>query len=282
MEFGTHQLNMNWSVAYTYGMSKDVSTGIRNSFQSNYEVNPAIVPGNPQLSYSNFDLRHRIVATWGGNFVWNHSNSTSLTFFYSGQSGNPYSLVYASGGNPFGNAANANLAYIPKDQTDIRLVDKGSYTAAQQWNDLNSFIEGDSYLKSHRGQYAERNALRTPWNHELDMKLMHEFKLSKTDKSKSLQISFDVFNVLNLLNNDWGRITFVTNVNNYTVNLLTFAVDPTNANGANPAGIPIGKPSSGYQPAFTFNKPTGLNGHYYTVDPINSRWQGQLGVKFNF
>ena len=29
-------------------------------------------------------------------------------------------------------------------------------------------------------------------------------------------------------------------------------------------------------------KPAGLSGHYYTVDPINSRWQGQLGVKFNF
>ncbi|MGZ3922206.1 MAG: outer membrane beta-barrel protein [Flavisolibacter sp.] len=282
MEMGTHQLNMNWSVAYTYGMSKDISNGIRNSFQSNYEVNPAIIPSNAQLSYSNFDLRHRIVATWGGNLVWDHTNATSLTFFYSGQSGSPYSLVYASGGNPFGNAANANLAYIPKDQSDIRLVDKGSYTAAQQWVDLNSFIEGDKYLRSHRGQYADRNALRTPWNHELDMKLMHEFRLSKTDKNKSLQISFDVFNVLNLLNNDWGRISFVTNVNNYTVNLLTFAVDPSNANTTYPTGIPIGKPSSGYQPAFTFNKPTGLNGHYYTVDPINSRWQGQLGVKFNF
>jgi hypothetical protein len=282
MSLDNHLFNMNWSLAYTYGMSKDISNGIRNSFQSNYEVNPAIIPGNPQLSYSNFDLRHRIVATWGGNMVWNQTNATYLSFFYSGQSGSPYSVVYSSGGNPYGNAANANLPYIPKDQNDIRLVDKGSYTATQQWSDLNAFIEGDKYLKNHRGQYAERNGLRTPWNHELDMKLMHEFKLSKTDKSKTLQISFDVFNVLNLLNHDWGHITFVTNANNYTVNLLSFAVDPTNTNAANPNGIPVGKPSSGYQPAFTFNKPTGLEGHYYTVDPINSRWQGQLGVKFNF
>ena len=117
---------------------------------------------------------------------------------------------------------------------------------------------------------------------------MHEFRLSKKQKTQSLQISLDVFNVLNLLNNDWGRISFVTNVNNYTVNLLTFVTDPSNTKAslispANPAGIvPIGKPSSGYQPAFTYNKPTGVNGQYYTVDPINSRWQGQLGVKYNF
>ncbi|QEC57807.1 TonB-dependent receptor [Flavisolibacter ginsenosidimutans] len=285
----THRLNTNWSVAYTYGMSKDVANGIRNSFQSNYEVNPAIIPSSPVLSYSNFDLRHRIVATLGGTMAWNGTNSTSLAFFYSGQSGSPYSVVYASGGAPFGNAANANLPYIPKSQSDIRLVDKGSYTAAQQWADLNTFIESDSYLRMHRGQYAERNALRTPWNHELDVKLMHEFKLSRKDKSKTLQLSLDIFNVLNLLNNDWGHIAFVTNVNNYTVNLLTFAADPSVTNPAlidpvkNPTGIiPIGKPSSGYLPAFTFNKPTGVNGQYYTVDPLNSRWQGQLGVKFNF
>ncbi|MGZ3838082.1 MAG: outer membrane beta-barrel protein [Flavisolibacter sp.] len=286
---GSHLMNMNWSAAYTYGMSKDVSNGIRNSFQSNYEVNPAIVPGNAQLAYSNFDLRHRIVASWNGSLLWNKMNSTSLAFFYSGQSGSPYSVVYASGGNPFGNAANANLPYIPKDQGDIRLVDKGSYTAAQQWTDLNQFIENDPYLRTRRGQYAERNALRTPWNHELDLKLMHEFKLSRKDPSKSLQLSFDIFNVLNLLNNDWGHISFVTNVNNYTVNLLNFVADPSHTNPAlidpvkNPTGvIPVGKPSSGYLPAFTFNKPTGVKGQYYTVDPINSRWQGQVGVKFTF
>jgi len=269
-----HALNLNWSAAYTYGVSKDLSNGIRNSFQSNFEVNPAITPNNAQLAYSNFDLRHRIVATVGTNWIWNAVNTTSLSFFYSGQSGNPYSVVYNSGGNPFGNAANANLPYIPKNQSDIRLVDNGSYTAAQQWADLDKLISNDKYLKSRRGQYAERNGLRTPWNHDLDLKLMHEFKLSKTNKYQSLQISFDVFNVLNLLNNDWGHITFVTNVNNYTVNLLTFAKDAN--------GVAAGKPSSGYLPTFTFNKPTGLNGNYYTVDPINSRWQGQVGIKYNF
>ena len=183
-------------------------------------------------------------------------------------------MVYASGGAPFGNTSNANLPYIPKDQNDIRLADKGTYTAAQQWTGLNNFIEGDKYLKTRRGQYAERNGLHTPWNHDVDFKLMHEFKLSKTNKSKSLQLSIDLFNVLNLLNNEWGHISFVTNVNNYTVNLLTFATD---ANGVKPA-----KPSSGYLPTYTFNKPAGVNGQYYTVDPINSRWQGQFGIKYNF
>ncbi len=266
-------LNLNWSAAYTYGMSKDVSNGIRNSFQSNYELNPAINPENPGLGYSNFDLRHRIVGSFTTNRVWNQHNMTSLAFFYSGQSGNPYSLIYTNA--PFGNASNAPLPFIPATQSQINLANytlsNGTvYTAAQQWTDLNNFINSDKYLSDHKGQYAARNALRTPWNHELDMKLMHEFRFGK---SQSLQISFDVFNVLNLINNDWGHITFVTNVNDYTVNFLRFANDAT--------GLKPGSPASGYAPTFNFLPPAD-GAHYYTNDPINSRWQAQLGLKYTF
>ena len=271
---GAHALlNVNWSAAYTYGMSKDVSNGIRNSFQSNYEVNPAINPENPGLGYSNFDLRHRIVASLVTNWVWNPKNITSLAFFYSGQSGNPYSVIYTSA--PFGNSSNAPLPFIPADQSQINLADytrsNGTvYTAAQQWTDLSNFINGDSYLSKHKGEYAQRNGLRTPWNHELDLKLMHEFRFGK---SQSLQLSLDVFNVLNLLNNDWGHITFVTNVNNYTVNFLRFTTDAN--------GVKAGSPARGYIPTFNFLPPA--NGeHYYTNDPINSRWQAQLGLKYSF
>jgi hypothetical protein len=274
IRLGVHSLlNLNWSAAYTYGMSKDVSNGIRNSFQSNYELNPSVNPQNPGLAYSNFDLRHRIVASIASNWVWSEHNTTSLAFFYAGQSGNPYSLIYTS--TPFGNSSNASLPYIPADQNDIHLADytrsNGAvYTAAQQWTDLDNFVKSDNYLSKHRGEYAARNALRTPWNHELDMKLMHEFKFNG---SKSLQVSLDVFNVLNLLNNDWGHITFVTNVNNYTVNFLRFATDAS--------GLKPGSPASDYTPTFNYLPPA--NGeHYYTNDPINSRWQAQLGLKFNF
>jgi hypothetical protein len=244
LTMGTHQFNMNWSAAYTYGMSKDITNGIRNSWESSYNVNPAITPGNSALAYSNFDLRNRIVATWSGNLIWNQTNSTSLSFFYAGTSGSPYSLIYQS--SSFGAGSNAPLPYIPKNQSDANLKDNGTYTAAQQWADLDAFISGDKYLSTRRGQYAERNGMRTPWNHELDLKILHEFKLSKTDKFKTLQISLDIFNVLNLLNNDWGHVTFVTNLNNYTVNFLKFVAD---ANGK-----AVGAPSTGYIPTFIHKK----------------------------
>jgi Carboxypeptidase regulatory-like domain len=269
---GKYFANINWSAAYTYGMSKDITNGIRNSWESSYNVNPTITPSNSPLAYSNFDLRHRVVATFSSNFIWSKMNSTSLAFVYSGASGNPYSLIYQSA--PFGSGSNAPLPYIPKDASDINLKDNGTYTAAQQWSDLNAFIEGDAYLKTRRGKYAERNGLRTPWVHDLDMKVMHEFKLNKNNAKQALQISLDVFNVLNLINSDWGHVNFVTNLNNYTVNFLKFATD---ANGK-----AVGAPATGYKPTFTFVKPSGVGGNYYSVDPISSRWQGQLGIKLIF
>lgn len=276
----TRSMNINWMAAYTYGMSKDLSNGIRNSFQSNYEVNPAINPDNPQLSLSNFDLRHRIVSSASFSLNWNDYNTTTLSFFYSGQSGSPYTFIYASSPNPFGNASNANLLYIPKEGEQLNFADikdaTGTtviYSAAAQQNDFNNYINNDKYLSTRKGQYAERNSERTPWNHELDLKLMHEFHFKGSNKQHSLQISVDVFNVLNLLNNDWGHISFVTNVNNYTVNFLKFATD---ANGKAP-----GAPATGYTPTFNFIAPSST-GHYYTTDPINSRWQAQFGVKYIF
>ena len=276
--FGRRTLNWNWNIAYTYGYSKDVSNGIRNSWSSNFEVNPAIIANNPQLAYSNFDLRHRIVATSSLGMKWNPNNTTSLAIFYSAQSGSPYTVVYTNVGNALNNAATYSLPYIPASQSEINLTDvkdaNGNvvYSATKQYTDLNNFITGDSYLKTRRGKYAERNGMRTPWNQQLDLKLMHEFHFKGDNKQHNLQISFDVFNVLNLLSNSWGHIFFVTNTNNYTVNLLNFVND---ASGKAPG-------KAGYTPTFNFTPPPSNTGKYYTVDPINSRWQGQLGIKYNF
>ena len=256
----------NWSLAYTYGQSHDVANGIRNSMQSNWDYNPAISPNNPQLAYSNFDLRDHIIAVLGGSFNWNAKNATSLNFFYSGQSGSPYSVIYTSAPGNIING-NSSLPYIPTvTESNTMFLDAANRAA------FNNFVDNDSYLKTRRGQYTERNGLRTPWVHDVDMKLMHEFKLSSSKPSHTLQLSFDVFNVLNLLNNSWGHINFVSNTNNYTVNFLKFSADA--------AGRKPGDPAV-YTPTFTFVPPA-VNNHYYSTDPINSRWQGQLGIKYNF
>ena len=108
--------------------------------------------------------RNHIIATLGGALNWNSKNTTSLNFFYSGQSGSPYSVIYAS--TP-GNIINgsSSLPYIPTvAESNTMFLDAANRAA------FNAFVDGDSYLKTRRGQYAERNGLRTPWSHDLDAK----------------------------------------------------------------------------------------------------------------
>jgi hypothetical protein len=40
-------------VAYTYGDSRDVTNGIRNSMESNFQMNQSLTPNDPQLATSN-------------------------------------------------------------------------------------------------------------------------------------------------------------------------------------------------------------------------------------
>jgi hypothetical protein len=288
---GKNVLNMlDLSVAYTYGVSKDISNGIRNSFQSNWELNPALNVNNPALAYSNFDLRHRVVASVN----LHHSLGQRFTGYFTSvltyASGSPYTWVYNN--NFFGNGQqNVQLAFIPGSATDITLVNRVATSvnptgfaldaSGTQYAALSSFIDNDPYLKNRRGQYAERNAARTPWNNQADVRFMVEAKLGKMEANEagvvpaghSIQISFDIQNVGNLLNKSWGRQYFVPNTFNSTLGTGLSQVAFADA---------LGNLSTSYsntfnRPAFTYSSPA-----TYSIDQLASRWQGQLGVRYLF
>ncbi|WP_299819431.1 carboxypeptidase regulatory-like domain-containing protein [uncultured Pontibacter sp.] len=253
---------LNTSVAYTYGKSKDVNSGTSSTALSNYEFNQIINnPNNPELAYARFDVRHRIVGTSGYTFRYANNFATGISLFYQGQSGLPITYVYNQDLNRDGNFAN-DLIYVPRDQSEINLVpltvSGTTYSPDEQWDALNAFIERDDYLSDRRGQYAERYAGRMPWTHQFDLRLLQDFYLNVGENRHTLQITFDIFNVGNLLNRDWGRQYFV---NNNANEIIRFA-------GRNTAG----------QPTFTFNP----NNRAYNISQFDSRWQGQLGVRYIF
>ncbi|QKG57368.1 TonB-dependent receptor [Hymenobacter sp. BRD128] len=270
------------TAAYTYGQSKDISNGIRNSPQSNWELNPALNVNDPALAYSNFDLRHRVVASLN----LHHSLGQHFTGYFTSvltyQSGSPYTWVYSN--NPFGNGqANVELAFIPNSANDLVFVSTATATADQQRQQFDAFVNNDSYLSTRRGQYAERNAARTPWNNQADVRFMVEAKLGKLDADATgavptghtLQISFDIINVGNLINNSWGRQYFVPNTFNSTLNTgLAVGSQFADANG----NLNSSYNSTFNRPTFTFNN----NPATYSIDQLASRWQGQLGVRYLF
>ena len=98
------------------------------------------------------------------------------------------------------------LIYIPTDSDleNMTFVDEENKAA------FKSFIENDSYLSSHRGQYEERNAIVAPWLNRINLHIGQEFKFNVLGKVNSIEIAADAKNIANLLNSKWGTYKSLT------------------------------------------------------------------------
>jgi hypothetical protein len=123
-------------------------------------------------------------------------------------------ITYSGDVNNDATGGNNDLVYIPKDQNDIVLVPVNTgggtitdtRTPDQIWTQLNTFIDQDKYLSTHRGKVAERNAVVLPWFKRFDFNHTQDIYIvtSKTKDKHTLRFSVDIINVGNLLNKDWG------------------------------------------------------------------------------
>lgn len=250
------------STAYTYGKSKDINSGASSVAQSNWEfVQIVNDPNNPDLVYSNFDIRHRIIGTLGYtiNYGKNKSSGTTVSLFYVGNSGSPFTYLYNGDLNGDGAFSN-DLLFVPRTISDIKLVNLTTggqtFTPAQQWAALDAYINNDSYLSKKRGQYTERNGARLPWQHQFDFRIMQDIGTMIGSTKNRLQLSFDIINVGNLLNKNWGRQYFVSNS---AYQLISYS----SSNGG----------------GYTFSPSTPTTP---LSESFSSRWQGQLGVRYLF
>ncbi len=245
---------IGFSAAYTYGKSYDITNGIRNSMESNWQLNQTLTPNDPQLAYSNFDTRNRIVGTVNYRLIWSKRNATTVTLFFSAQSGTPFSWGYVNATVDGTGQANS-LAYIPRDLTEAQKL----LPTSTQAQDFLNFVNGDTYLSTRKGMFTERNGGRTPWNNTADLRILHEIKLGG---AHSLQLSYDIINVLNLVSKKAGYYYFSPNTFNSTASVgLARATNPTTGD-----------------PTFTWTAPAAP----YSVDPLASRWQMQFGVRYSF
>ena len=269
----SYQFGLNFFVAYTYGDAKDITNGIRNSMESNWQMNQSLTPNDPKLSTSNFAIKNRIVANLGYALNISKSNRLSANVYFNAQSGNPFSWGFIN--STIANTGQAaGLAYVFKDAAEATkyltpIKDASgniTVTTAQQVADYEKFISSNEYLNSRRGKFTERNGDVTPWNIQADFKIMDEIRLSEKSKN-SIQISLSIINLTNLLNKDWGKVYFVPNTFNSTASTGLTKV----------GNIAAGQPSAG-DPTYNFKTPT----LPYTIDQFASRFQAQLGIRYNF
>ncbi|HET9582286.1 MAG TPA: carboxypeptidase regulatory-like domain-containing protein [Gemmatimonadota bacterium] len=257
------QNGLSASLAYNFTEAKNNidSTEISSFVWSGNPVQGD--PNNYEAGFSQFGHRHRITASTNYKHNWSDVLATSFGLFFEAAEGGFFTagrtsrFSYTVLGDLNGDGIGGNdLMYIPRSQDEINLVDDPEAgTADQQWAALNAFIEQDEYLSEHRGEIAERNGGINPWFSNIDLRILQDFILS----AHTFQISFDMLNVGNFLNSDWG-VREVVN---------TAARTPLEVTGFNAAGEPLYK-FAGVTETF-IDDPSEL-----------SRWRAQLGFRYLF
>jgi outer membrane receptor for ferrienterochelin and colicin len=258
---------------YTYGNSIVLNEGTSSQNNSQWRFMETVNGRNfMQLSTSDYDIGHRFNAYAAKKFTYARGMvATTISLVYNGQSGNPYSYVLNRGMvRDVDNNETNDLLYIPTAtelQSMIFLsntVGSTTYTPQQQRDLFETFIQNDKYLRKHRGEYAERNGARLPFSNIIDLKIQQDFNLKMFGKTVQVQVTYDVFNFTNMLNNDWGKIYFISNDQSPIVEMASFV---SNAD---------------LTPRYRFTPPASGKPYVLSDGVFNSaRWSSQLGVRLS-
>ena len=262
--------------SYTWTRSMSVNNGGSSVAESNWRFNYTYRNSNdPELGRSAYNVPHRLQAS-----VYYHANygskkewQTTVGLIYQGRSGSPYTLYYYGDVNEDG--ANGNdLFFIPTDaqidkmrfdETDFsanaltKAVFGEGFTAPKLTEDMQRqlmkyWIGNDSYMKKHRGEFYKRYADNLAFEHHFDVHLAQKYSFKVGGQMNSLELSFDIINVGNLLNKDWGH---------------------THGDGFGVYYSPVNYQKNGHY-QFTGGYATRDYSDYY------SRWRGQVGLRYTF
>jgi hypothetical protein len=197
----------NWSLAYTYTSSKEVSPLTSSTSSSNYAGRATFDPNEDVSANSNYLVKDRISALINFRKRLFGAYNTTFGVFYEGRSGKPYSWTVNNDLNGDGLAGN-DLMFIPSAPGSGQVVFYGD-TATSHVNEDKfwSIVNANPQLKKSLGGVTGRNTDFAPWTNSFDLRIAQEVPGLFAGNKGTL--SFDIFNVGNLLNKKWGRINEV-------------------------------------------------------------------------
>ncbi|MEC3906736.1 carboxypeptidase regulatory-like domain-containing protein [Tamlana sp. 2201CG12-4] len=257
----------NWSalVAYTYGKAKDRTSFSGSGSRAAWRALPVVGnTNNPPLALSDGDQKHRVVGAASYKINYKKFGSSTFSIFLEGAQNRRFSYQYS--GLVFqdanGDFVTNDLIFVPADASQINLADytrsDGSVvTAAEQWTALDQFISNSDYLKTRRGQFAERNGSISPMFFKMDLRFVQDININIGKKKNSFQFTADILNFTNLLNKNWGVREIAANTRPIQVirtpGGTTHRVEPNN-----------------------------LDKEFISDLSLNSRWRMQLGIRYSF
>ena len=191
------------------------------------------------------------------------------------KSGNHYGLIYETwrGGYNYsfmttndmnGDGYNYDAIYIPTDEQvangEFRFVNEDSKTRFMD------YVHANNYLKNHQGKVAEGYSVYSPWVHRVDLSYKHDFSFNVSGAKHTLQLLFDVKNVMNLFNSSWGVSKYLNPEIGSDARVLKYE----------------GRDAQGYA---TFSTPKAIHADTKTFVPnkaIGQCWNASIGIKYIF
>lgn len=244
------QFGRGWfaSGSYLYGRARSVNDGTNSTARSTWiNVYTAGDINNPPVAISNYDVGHRVVLT--GSYMFNlRAVGVTLSAFYNGQSGRPYSYNFGSDVNLDGASTN-DLLYYPRPG-EVAF-------SAGTYEDLVQFLEAGNCSDFAPGQIAKRNTCRVPWTNGLDFHGAINFGVGRFRP----EFTFDLVNMINLFDRTKGIVQYA---NFHDLLVANTAVDP----------------AGNY--TYSVNAIARPGGTRYSRDDLRSRWQGQVGLRLRF
>jgi hypothetical protein len=199
---------------YNYGVSKSLVEPSSTAGSSWGSANPIVDdPNNPALAYSVNSPGKRVFFQGSYTKQYFSWGATTVAAFYDAHTNGNYSYVFSGDAN--GDSVTGNdLIYIPRDTSEMNFkpltiaatatAPAKTYSAADQAAAFQQVINSDSYLSSHRGQYAQRGAVFMPMVQRIDLSLTQDVFGNIGGKKNSGSIRLDITNFGNLLNSNWG------------------------------------------------------------------------------
>jgi hypothetical protein len=255
---------LEFNVGYTYSKTEDLFSLTSSIASSNYRFTS--VDGtleNRNLRVSAFDIPHKL--TLSGSVAAPLGITASLIYIRT--SGHPYAFMVQDDVNGDGFGGN-DLVYVPRNRADLSVdgngTASGTGSALQQdsvYAIIDGFINGHDCLQAHRGSILPRNTCRTDPVSFLNMRLTKDIPAFAGHR---IEFTLDAFNVLHLLNEDWGVVREYSAFEQ--VNFLRrFGYDATSQRGI-----------------------YGLNSQSGSTAPLlprlveSARWRLQLSARYSF
>ncbi len=254
--------NLKAMFSYTHTESKEISGMPGSAASSAYQGLASVNGANfLTLQRSQYVVPDKVSADL--SYYIDLIGGLQLDLYYTGYSAYGNSFTYSNDMN--GDGLATDLIYIPATKDEVAFTTEADRDAF--WK----FVEQDSYLSKHKGQYAEANAARAPFVHRFDLRVAKDIKFRIGSTSHKFQISASIDNIGNMINSSWG----VRKLDCYNKNSFTGFISPLKYDGLNAAGVPT----------FSFNKagdnyPTNTYSTYY--ENTAECWRVLFGLKYFF